>query len=147
MRPRFTIRTLLILTAIVAVGCWWFVRPTMLAGQFMRVFESEDYAAADRLIGNPKRAVQSKFDDFHQLGRFNSAHCALVPPKWVDLLCGRRIIRLSVCYVDTRPFAPAGDEVEPASTRRHTVDVNFMDHRIVATPLGLSIQPERPRGS
>jgi hypothetical protein len=41
MRPRFSLRTLLVLTALVAAGCyWWIARPTAVAERFIAAIKN-----------------------------------------------------------------------------------------------------------
>jgi hypothetical protein len=50
MRPRFSLRGVLILTAIVAVFCGWRDRPRQVAKRFVAALEAKDQAALERLI-------------------------------------------------------------------------------------------------
>ena len=50
MRIRFTLRTLLVLTALAAALCyWWVARPSIVAKQFQNALHRGDYTAARRL--------------------------------------------------------------------------------------------------
>jgi hypothetical protein len=53
--PRFSIRTILVATAISAAGCWWVVRPTAVARRFVAAIAAQDFAAADSLGIDPNR--------------------------------------------------------------------------------------------
>jgi hypothetical protein len=47
MRPRFSIRKLLVLTGLLAAACyWWVARPTIVAEQFVSAVNSNDQVAA-----------------------------------------------------------------------------------------------------
>jgi hypothetical protein len=47
MRPRFSIRRLLILTAVIAAACyWWIARPTIVATCFASTLNRRDYTGA-----------------------------------------------------------------------------------------------------
>jgi hypothetical protein len=51
MRPRFSLRWLLLLTALVAAVCyWWIARPTNVANRFAAAIDSADYAAAQGMV-------------------------------------------------------------------------------------------------
>jgi hypothetical protein len=51
MRLRFSIRTLLILTALAAAACyWWVARPSVTAREFARNVDAEDYRAAGAMV-------------------------------------------------------------------------------------------------
>jgi hypothetical protein len=48
MRPRFSIRTLLVVTALFGGVCyWWVVRPTIVANRFVLAMKNGDYVDAD----------------------------------------------------------------------------------------------------
>jgi hypothetical protein len=56
MKIRFSIRWLLILTAIVAAGCyWWIDRPTIVAERFANALAARNFLAADGLCVDPDR--------------------------------------------------------------------------------------------
>ena len=51
MRPRFSLRVLLAVTALAAAFCyWWVAWPTVVATRFVEAENSGDYVAADRMI-------------------------------------------------------------------------------------------------
>jgi hypothetical protein len=50
MKPRFTIRVLLILTACLAAFCYWRDRPRQIANQFVAAIESGDYKLAESMF-------------------------------------------------------------------------------------------------
>jgi hypothetical protein len=50
MRPRISLRGLLILTALLAAFCYWRNRPRQIASQFVAAIEAGDYAFADTLV-------------------------------------------------------------------------------------------------
>ena len=64
MRPRFSLRTLLIITTLIALCCYyWVIRPTQTAKQFVRAVNSEDYATADKLTWHTSDLTLSKWKD------------------------------------------------------------------------------------
>jgi hypothetical protein len=50
MKLRFSVRRLLLLTACVAVICWWLDRPRQLANAFAAAVEAGDYELARSMI-------------------------------------------------------------------------------------------------
>jgi hypothetical protein len=56
IRPRFSLRTLLILTALAAVGCyWWIAPPTYVAERFAKAVNDKDYATAKSMVAVSQR--------------------------------------------------------------------------------------------
>src|SRR6476620_4090399 len=50
MRLRFSLRTLFLLTTVVAALCLWFILPSLTARRFLATVASEDYKSADNLF-------------------------------------------------------------------------------------------------
>jgi hypothetical protein len=98
MRPRFSIRTLLVLTALIALLCAWLALPTLSAQQFIRLCETHNFAAADQMLCPQHRflarwndAVSNRIDsqdDFQIVLENQDA-------SWIDILRGRRPIGVS----------------------------------------------------
>jgi hypothetical protein len=87
MRPRFSLRTLLVLTALAAAACWWWVaRPTIVAERFAAAVNRGTYAAAGELFCEPTSL---------ELGQYASPEsrfllsAKLHPRTTQDLLRGR----------------------------------------------------------
>lgn len=91
MRPRFSLRVILVVVAVVAgalyVGC---VRPTMIAQRFVAAVMRRDYAAASRLAGDKRwQAVVHPNNGI----RPDWVYAELVPREWADWWrCERHII-------------------------------------------------------
>jgi hypothetical protein len=118
MRPRFrySLRLLLILTALAAAGCyWWIARPTMLANRFVRAVQSEQFALANQQFANPDDAMLARQRAGHKYPTeypTESAyavpfqdepydvewHAKVHPRTWGDMFAGRRRISLSGSY-------------------------------------------------
>jgi hypothetical protein len=94
MRFRFSLRTLLILTALAAAACYgWIARPAILARQFVAAIEQGDFAAADRMISIEADRFLVEWAE----KRWAFRTTADVSPLSFALLCsGRRQIRLNV---------------------------------------------------
>jgi hypothetical protein len=98
LRPRFSLRTLLVLTALVAAGCyWWIVRPTIVATRFARAIHAKEYTAADALYTGEDRQYVSRRVQWILSGR-DSVHLELFvfPRNWTDVFHGQRRMCLSI---------------------------------------------------
>jgi hypothetical protein len=58
--PRFSLRTLLILTACLAALCYWRDRPRRLARQFANAINARDFTAANQLFSDPLQQLPDK---------------------------------------------------------------------------------------
>ncbi len=55
MRPRFSLRSLLAATTLLALFLYyWVIMPTRTAEHFIRAVNSQDYATADKLVGDTR---------------------------------------------------------------------------------------------
>ncbi len=96
MRPRFSLRTLLILTTALALFCYyWVIMPTRTAKQFVHAINSEDYATADKLTWHSSDLTLSKWKD-ERWGFTTTAD--LAPWSIRQLLHGNRDILLQMTY-------------------------------------------------
>jgi hypothetical protein len=96
MRPRFRLRTLLILTALVAAGCyWWIARPTIVAERFKFALEHGDFATASDLWIDDGRTYidfDADMDNPHfPVKRWN---IEVQPRTWSDVRQGMRRVRV-----------------------------------------------------
>jgi hypothetical protein len=58
MRPRFSLRFVLLLAACVSLVCYWlFVHPTVIADRFARAIESKDYNLAESMCVETHREL------------------------------------------------------------------------------------------
>jgi hypothetical protein len=108
MQLRFSLRWLLILTALVAVACyWWIARPTMLAKCFVAAITFEEYYAADQLCLDPNRRFviralyQFQGEIPYWAGPYMLWHSYVVegrvlPRSWSDLCCGMRRVEMTI---------------------------------------------------
>src|SRR5688572_15165436 len=95
--PRFTIRTLLILTALVAAACYcWIARPTIVAKRFMRAIDVQDFALADSYrVGGVDNYFSSGIA-MSEIGEPTTIDVVLLPRSWTDLARGRRRMQISI---------------------------------------------------
>lgn len=90
MRPRFSLRLILVVVAVVAgvlyFGC---VRPTMVAQRFVTAVIRRDYAAASQLAGEERWQSVVQQNGM----RADWVYAELVPREWADWWrCERHII-------------------------------------------------------
>ena len=90
---RFSIRSVLILTALVAVAVWWLALPSATANRFASAINAQRYdEAAGMFVVDGANSMLTKWKPLVQ------AHA--VPTKLTlrDLFRGRRAVNLSVTY-------------------------------------------------
>jgi hypothetical protein len=87
--PRFSLRGLLLLTACLAIFCYWRDRPRQVAKRFAAAVEAGDFQAAEAMF-------TIKDDHFPKLPPA-SPHWKALPIKstWQDWLAGRCVVRVS----------------------------------------------------
>lgn len=98
MRLRISLRGLLVLTACVAVACWWLDRPRQVMDRFVAAVEAGDYNAVRSMIDVDHASPRIRLpDEFADQG-------PRLPYKWgisrreptiLDWLQGRRRISVS----------------------------------------------------
>jgi hypothetical protein len=101
MRFRFSLRWLLLATAIVAACCYWLVLPTIIAKRFVRAVASANYVRADACFADPNSRFLSKLNDKHW--RF-LARAELKSWSLTGSRLGNRLIQLGVSYGDAGPI-------------------------------------------
>jgi hypothetical protein len=95
MRLRFSLRTLFLLTTVVAGVCLWFMLPTITARRFVHAVAKEDYKSADSCF---------LYDDDQFLVARSNKHwgfrssAELLPFTFDQLLNNRRDVRIGVTY-------------------------------------------------
>lgn len=90
---RFSIRTLLIVTALAAIAMWWLASPDATSQRFVTAIESGNYDLAGAMF-----LVDGANDMLTKWKPLNSAYALPIAPKLRDRLRGRRLIRLVVTY-------------------------------------------------
>jgi hypothetical protein len=126
VRPRFSMRMLLSLTAVVACFFYyWFVMPSSTAQQLVVAIASENYEAADRLFwtanDRPLAAPKGRFWGFQ-------SRAELLPWTIGQLCSGHRDLLLHVSYFQ--------------SDENHDIDM-----QIAATSFGLNSPTILPTSS
>jgi hypothetical protein len=115
MRPRFSLRRLLIFTAVVAAGCyWWIARPTNVANRFRSALAAQDFEAAERLCVDPNRGFVNRTVAEFQAGRSIvpfpigstttqfpvpiTVDVQVVRRTWQDLFRGQRRLKMMIDF-------------------------------------------------
>ncbi len=90
---RFSIRSVLLLTAFVAVAVWWLALPSATANRFASAINAKQYdEAANMFVVDGSNSMLTKWKPLVQ------AHAVPTELTLRDLLRGRRAIHLSVTY-------------------------------------------------
>ena len=98
---RFSIRSLFILTAVVAVAAWWLASPTAMAQKFAKAVNQERYdQAADLFV---VRGANSMLTEWKPLVE---AHALPTKLTLMDLVRGRRAVHLTVTYESSMAGVP-----------------------------------------
>ena len=101
MRLKFSLRTLFLTTAIVAVACYWLILATINAQRFVGAVASENYELADTCFREPDDRFL--FDWNEKRWRFK-AEAWLEPWSFREFMRGERLVRLQVIYGDAGPL-------------------------------------------
>ncbi len=104
MRPKFSLRTLFLMTTVVAAGFYWLMLPTITAQRFARAIASENYQLADSYFRDPGDQFLHSWNEKHW--RFQ-ASANLDPWSVRGFAIGRRSVTLRVAYGDAGPMRPA----------------------------------------
>jgi hypothetical protein len=154
MRPRFTIRALLMLMAVVAFACyWWIGRPTIIAQQFAAAMARGDAAAADALCLDPnRRFVNRAAHYFRPRGSVNPNNtgdnnlppiefaAGIAPRTWDDLRHGQRRITLQIAEASPSEIGGSGARI---TTLGEVIRPGVLvTHVMIATPVGILPPPD-----
>ena len=96
---RFSVRSLLVLTAIVALFAWWLGSPTATTGRFVRAVTDGEYEAAGQMF-----RVDGANDMLVKWKPIHTVHILEPRITLSDLFRGRRRMHLTVTYA-----GPNGD--------------------------------------
>lgn len=124
VRIRFSLRTLLLVTLVVAGGCYWMVLPTVYAQRFVAAVAAGEYAAADALFVDPADGFLVDWDARYTIVE---RRAKLEPSSWQERWRGKRQISVIIVYRT------------PSHTLARSVD-------IMATRTGLQ-RPQQQRSS
>lgn len=96
MRPRFSLRTLLALTTVLAFFCYyWIILPTHTARCFVSAIKSENFSTADHLFWQASDRTLADLKD--KRWGFN-ATAGLAPWSFSQLITGRREVAFYMTY-------------------------------------------------
>lgn len=150
MRPRFSLKWLLIAVTVVAVACTCGLRPTVLARQLKNSARDRQYAllgSIDVRGGPLKDVMAARVIDFNGFGDINTV-VEPSPLSWEDILRMRR--RLIVCLTYENSRSTSYPRAHFHSTERYadiidlTVDISGIfrvdreEHRLMGTSSGSS---------
>ncbi|HEX5104051.1 MAG TPA: hypothetical protein VFV87_09590 [Pirellulaceae bacterium] len=109
---RFSLRWLLLASALIPAGLYWLALPTLHAQRYAAAINRGDYAVADKLCVDPSRPFPG---DWPRHKTFEPK-ASLKPVTWHDLRTGRRELFVGIAYGDASGLASCG--VEVSATRR-----------------------------
>jgi len=98
MRPRFSVRVLLVAVALLAVACYQLlVRPRVMAERFVAAVNKRDFTQAQTLLQHPDPRILNRFFTFSSVQirsrRIVSIYAEMLPREWRDIAaCHRRVI-------------------------------------------------------
>jgi|tagenome__1003787_1003787.scaffolds.fasta_scaffold20760893_1 hypothetical protein len=99
-RVHFSLRGLLVATAFVAIGTYWFVvRPSMIANRFVIAMTKEDYETAQSMYID--KEIWPLAQGPHS-ATVDNIYAELLPREWGDIWRGRRRILLTYHYQDVK---------------------------------------------
>lgn len=105
-RWRFSLRFLLIATAVLPLAAYWLALPTLNAQRYAEAINSGDYAAADELCIDSKQAFPGDWTRH----KFFQPKAGLTELTWPDIRDGRRKIYVGIAYGDGSGIASCGVE-------------------------------------
>jgi hypothetical protein len=100
MRLRYSIRVLLVATAIVAAGCYWLMLPTIMAKRFIRAVDTADYALADNCFRDVKDRI---FESYNQKFWTFQLQADLAPSSATQIWRGERQINFHLAVGGPMP--------------------------------------------
>ena len=109
MRPRFSLRTLfLITTALAAFCCYWFVFPSFQARRFVRAVRASDFAAADSCFRNADDQMLAQLNKEYWTFKLTAE---LKPCSLSEFLYGQRRINYQLSFGGPRPLIGRGGTI------------------------------------
>ena len=111
-RLRYSLRVLLVLSAVVPLAVYWLALPTLNAQRFVAAIAARDYATAEALC----LSADDKFPgDWTRHAHFNP-QAGISPLTWSDLRRGERQLSVGIAYGDGGGIASCS--LECTATRR-----------------------------
>jgi len=95
VRIRFSLRSLLLLTVVVAGGCYWMALPSVYAQRFVTAVAAGDYAAADALFADPDDRFLEQWDNDYTIIQ---RRAQVEPSSWRERWRGERQISVRLIY-------------------------------------------------
>jgi len=95
MRLRFSLRTLFVITTLVAALCLWFMLPSLTARRFLAAVASEDYPSADEFFLQADDRVLTDWADKRWSFRSSGN---LLPLTFGQLCRNQRTVRVECTY-------------------------------------------------
>lgn len=90
MKPRFSLRAMLVLTTLVGLACLWRSRPARVADKFARAVNAGDLVRADAMFHQNKHAFVAEFIDRDSRNRATARAASQSVKEWL----------LGSCHVD-----------------------------------------------
>lgn len=109
---RYSVRALLVLTALAAVAVYWLALPTLNASRYAAAIAAHDFAAADALCVSPEHRFPG---DWTRHATFEPK-ATVANLTWSDLWQGKRKLFVGIAYGDGSGLASCG--LECTATRR-----------------------------
>lgn len=115
---RFSLRWLLVASALIPAGLYWLALPTLYAQRYAAAINRGDWAAADKLCIDPRESFPG---DWPQHKTFQP-RASLRPATWQDVRSGQRQLMVGINYGDGDGLASCGVE---AIATRHGIEVGM----------------------
>ena len=131
MRMRFSLRTLFVVTTVVALFCGWIILPWVSAKRLIHALASEDYPLADRYFRKPEDRFFVAWADKRWAFR---ATGETAPWSLRQMICGRREVAVRLSYfefdhtavctakVSAAPFGIGSPTLSPVSYVGQLID-------------------------
>jgi hypothetical protein len=107
MRPRFSVRVLLVVCAVLAIACYLlFARPTAIAEQFVAAVNARDFHVAESLLKpQPFRSGKSLIEYYTSPSPNPATKAVLIyaevlPREWNDIWSFQRRVIFRVAFHD-----------------------------------------------
>jgi hypothetical protein len=109
---RYSLRTFLVLSALVPVAVYWLALPTLNAQRFTSAIAARDYPAAEALCATD----EDKFPGHWTEHKTFEPKAGISPLTWDDFRRGERRLYVGIAYGDGSGLASCG--LECTATRR-----------------------------
>jgi hypothetical protein len=116
--PRFSLRFLLLATALTPLAAYWFALPTLYAQRFTAAVSSGDYEAAERLCLDREKAFPGHWKKHSTF----QPRPFLKDLTWKDLWSGQRQLSVGIAYGDGHGLASCGLE---CTATRHGIEIGM----------------------